>query len=520
MERRKFPDGDSDRNGDDGHDRGAPAVRAAETAGLLSVRRVTAAFWAVLVTLAVLQSVSFYHLARRERADRRQEASQQALLDLRTLRSEVRAARARDRGYVITGDARELEAYHLAVTAAGEGVKRLAKSMEVPAESSATIARLTDAALAEMAEVMRAYDQQGVDGAARQIRDGSPQQAMERFEAAIDQASRGQEEATGLRSSEEVAAVHRGIATFGIVTGADLAMLVAGYWMLQRYAAHRRRVEEVLSEASRVAEAARAEAETANHAKDRILATVSHDLRTPLAGILLWTELAKGASNKEELQQALSAIEISTTAQARLVEDLLDASRTLGGALRLERARVNFADIVRRGCEAVQPTAAAKEVALTVDVPAEEEATVEGDALRLQQVVWNIVGNAVKFTPAQGRVGVSLQRCGGDGDGQAVIGAGWLRLEVVDTGPGIEAADLPHVFEAFFQVESPGHARAGGVGLGLAIVKQLVERHGGRVAVSSAGRGSGATFSVMLPVSVTPSAEPARVADTAAPASV
>jgi signal transduction histidine kinase len=113
-----------------------------------------------------------------------------------------------------------------------------------------------------------------------------------------------------------------------------------------------------------------------------------------------------------------------------------------------------------------------------------------------------------------------LQRCGGDGDGQAVIGAGWLRLEVVDTGPGIEAADLPHVFEAFFQVESPGHARAGGVGLGLAIVKQLVERHGGRVAVSSAGRGSGATFSVMLPVSVTPSAEPARVADTAAPASV
>lgn len=516
MERRKFPDGGSDRNDGDGHDRGTPAARSVETTGLLSVRRVTAAFWAVLVTLSVLQSVSFYHLARRERADRRQEASQQALLDLRTLRSEVRAARARDRGYVITGDASELEAYHRAVTAADEGVKRLAQSVEVPAESSATIARLTEAALAEMAEVMRAYGQQGVDGAARQIRAGSPQQAMERFEAAIDQASRGQEEATGLRSSEEVAAVRRGIATFGIVTGADLAMLVAGYWMLHRYAAHRRRVEAVLSEASQVAEAARAEAETANRAKDRILATVSHDLRTPLAGILLWTELAKGAANKEELQQALSAIEISANAQARLVEDLLDASRTLGGALRLEMARVNFADIVRRGCEAVRPTAAAKDVALTVDVP-EEATTVEGDALRLQQVVWNIVGNAVKFTPGGGSVGVSLRATGGEGNGRGAVG--WLRLEVVDSGPGIEPADLPHVFEAFFQAESPGRARAGGVGLGLAIVKQLVERHSGTVAVTSAGRGHGTTFTVMLPVAAMP-VEGARVAGPATPASV
>jgi signal transduction histidine kinase len=396
------------------------------------------------------------------------------------------------------------------VVAAGQDVKRLAQSVEVPADSSTSIARLTEAALAEMAEVMHAYDRRGVDAAAQQIRAGSGQQAMERFEAAIDQASRGQEEATGVRSSEEMAAVRRGIATFGIVTGADLAMLVVGYWMLHRYAAHRRRVEAALSEAWRVAEVARTEAETANRAKDRILATVSHDLRTPLAGILLWTELAKGAASNEEVQQALTAIELSANAQARLVEDLLDASRTLGGALRLEMARVNFADVVRAGCEAVRPTAAAKEVSLTCDVPEDDQAmTIEGDALRLQQVVWNIVGNAVKFTPAGGQAAVTLRACGADGDGHG--GAGWLRLEVVDSGPGIEPGDLPHVFEAFFQAESPDRARAGGVGLGLAIVKQLVERHGGTVAVISAGRGRGATFTVMLPMAV--EGEPADTAN-------
>jgi signal transduction histidine kinase len=296
-------------------------------------------------------------------------------------------------------------------------------------------------------------------------------------------------------------------------------MLAVGFWMLHRYAAHRRRVEAALSEAWRVAEAARTEAENANRAKDRILATVSHDLRTPLAGILLWTDLAKGASNNEEVQQALTAIELSANAQARLVEDLLDASRTLGGALRLEMTRVNFAEVVRRGCAAVRPTADTKEVSLMVDVADDPTMIVEGDALRLQQVVWNIVGNAVKFTPAGGRVAVSLWSSGGDGDGHGA--GGWLQLEVVDSGPGIEAADLPHVFEAFFQAESPDRARAGGVGLGLAIVKQLVERHGGTVTVSSAGRGGGATFTVMLPAAArATTVERAQTTDETAPATV
>jgi signal transduction histidine kinase len=440
----------------------------------------------VLATLALLQSVSFYNLARREQADRRQEASQQALLDLRTLRSDVRGARARERGFVFNGDARELEAYDRAVAAVGEDVKRLKGSAEPTASAVEEIARLTEAALAEMDGVIRAHRAAGFGAATRRAQPSAP--AMDQVEAAIAQISRAQEEATGLRTVEEAAVAHRGIVTFAAITGADLGLLAVGYWMLQRYAAHRRRVEAALAEAWHAAESARGEAEAANRAKDRVLATVSHDLRTPLTGILLWTEVAKGAAVEPEVQEALASIADSANAQARLVEDLLDASRAAGGALRMEMGPVNFAEVVRRGCEAVRPTAEAKGVRLAIDVADEEQSMVEGDALRLQQVVWNIVGNAVKFTPAGGRVEVSLR-----------LDAGRLRLDVRDSGPGIEPSDLQHVFEPFFQVGQPGGGRTGGVGLGLAIVRQLVERHGGKVEATSAGRGLGTTFTVTLP---------------------
>jgi signal transduction histidine kinase len=476
----------------------------ADAGGRLSVRGVTAAFWVVLATLAVLQSVSFYNLARREQADRRQEASQQALLDLRTLRSDVRGARARERGFMLTGDPRDLEAYDRAVAAVGEDVKRLKGSAEPTASAAEEIARLTEAALAEMDGVIRAHRAAGFGAATRRAQPSAA--AIDQVEAAIARVSRAQEEATGLRTVEETAAVHRGIVSFATITGADLGLLAVGYWMLQRYAAHRRRVEAALAEAWHAAESARGEAEAANRAKDRVLATVSHDLRTPLNGILLWTEVARGAAVEPEVQEALVAIAESANAQARLVEDLLDASRVAGGALRMEMTRLDFAQIVRRGCGAVRPTAEAKGVRLTVETPDDEPATVDGDALRLQQVVWNIVGNGVKFTPAGGRVEVRLwrfERAAGSDGGER------LRLAVRDSGPGIEPADLGHVFEPFFQAASPGGGRAGGVGLGLAIVKQLVERHGGKVEVASAGRGLGTTFTVTLPAAAATSVEPA-----------
>jgi signal transduction histidine kinase len=219
--------------------------------------------------------------------------------------------------------------------------------------------------------------------------------------------------------------------------------------------------------------------------------------------------LASSASSDTDVREALAAITEAAQSQARLVDDLLDASRALGNTLRMERERLNFADVTLRGCEAVRPSAEAKGVQLAIDVPV-DPVWVDGDRLRLQQVVWNLVGNAVKFTPAGGRVEVRLQRDLEDGDGTGNDGGGdagtggdqagrWLILTVRDTGAGIDQADLPHVFEPFFQAQGTERNRAGGVGLGLAIVKQLAERHGGRVEVSSPGPGAGTTFTVRLP---------------------
>jgi signal transduction histidine kinase len=319
---------------------------------------------------------------------------------------------------------------------------------------------------------------------------------MSHFSQAVAEATAERSGAVGARTSEEASAVRAGAMTFVAVTVADLLLLAAAYWAIHRYAAHRRRVEAALAAAHEAAEAA-------NRAKDRVLATVSHDLRTPLTGIVLWAEIAATSpAADDDVRMAAAAITESAKSQARLIDDLLDASKTLGGRLRIEFAPVDLAQIVRDACGAVRPAAQAKGVDLVADAVPAGPMTVHGDALRLQQIVWNLAGNAIKFTPAGGRVTVALERDDGDGgDGPG------FKLTVRDTGAGIDPADLPHVFEAFYQGE-PGHAgKVTGVGLGLAIVRQLVDRHGGAVSVASPGKGHGTTFTVRLPA-----AEPARPA--------
>jgi signal transduction histidine kinase len=460
-----------------------------------SIHTVTRAYWVVLVVLGVLQAVSFYHLTQREEADRRQEASQRALLDLQKLLADVEDAQADERGFLITGDSEFLQPYQAASREAREAIKQLRNEAQPTAGAADEIGQAAIDALDDMDEMIAARRGDKSRPPAAVADNDVGEKALQRVRAAIARVSRGQEEATGQRSREEAAAVRRGVVTYVMVSVADLVLLGLGYWGLQRYVAHRRRVEQALAEAWRSAEASRAEAETANRAKDRILATVSHDLRTPLSGIMLWAEVAHSATREPEVLEALAAITESAQAQARLVEDLLDASRALSKTLRMEMQPIDFAEVVRRGCEAVRPTALAKQVRLSVDVPVEGTWEVLGDRLRLQQVVWNIVGNAVKFTPEGGEVDVSLRRSGGanDGDGERLI------LSVRDNGAGIDAQDLPHLFEPFFQAQSKEVKRADGVGLGLAIVKQLIERHGGKVEVSSGGVGAGTTFMVMLP---------------------
>ena len=236
--------------------------------------------------------------------------------------------------------------------------------------------------------------------------------------------------------------------------------------------------------------AALAAAEEANRLKDEFLAVLSHELRTPLNAILGWARMLRaGTLPPENVARALETIERNAQAQAQLIEDLLDVSRIVSGKLRLEMRTVDVGDVARETIETVRPTADARGVSLTSAIGA--VAPVSGDTQRLQQVLWNLLSNSIKFTPRGGNVDVRV-----DQDGSVV------RLTVTDTGQGIDKEFLPHVFDRFRQASMPGQARRTGLGLGLAIVRHLVEAHAGTVMADSGGSGKGAVFTVELPVLV------------------
>jgi signal transduction histidine kinase/integral membrane sensor domain MASE1/CheY-like chemotaxis protein len=250
----------------------------------------------------------------------------------------------------------------------------------------------------------------------------------------------------------------------------------------------RKRAEEEREELLRREHAARAEAEAANRTKDEFLAIVSHELRTPLNAIVGWTGLLRGG----QLDQAMSshAVEIidrNSKAQAQLIEDILDVSRIVSGNLRLDLRPVQLDQVINAAIESLRPVADAKkiEISLTVDA---NSGPVSGDPDRLQQVVWNLLSNAVKFTPPEGRVTVRLK-----------CGESHHEIVVSDTGDGIRAEFLPHVFERFRQADGSKTRRHGGLGLGLAIVRHLIELHGGVVKVHSDGEGKGTTFTITVP---------------------
>lgn len=229
-------------------------------------------------------------------------------------------------------------------------------------------------------------------------------------------------------------------------------------------------------------------AEQANRAKDDFLAIMSHELRTPLNAIAGWSSLLRNKSLvAERLNDALDTIDRNVRAQARLIDDLLDVSRIISGKLHLSLEPTDMAEVVRAAVEAVKATADAKQIAIRADVSVTAPAT-WGDASRLQQVVWNLLVNALKFTPSGGTVEVLLR----------AIENG-LELTIRDDGQGIAAEALPQIFDRFKQAESSPARSHGGLGLGLAIARHVVELHGGRVSAESPGPGLGSTFRVFIP---------------------
>jgi PAS domain S-box-containing protein len=250
-----------------------------------------------------------------------------------------------------------------------------------------------------------------------------------------------------------------------------------------------------------IQQAALAAAEGANRAKDEFLATLSHELRTPLTAMLGWVRMLRsGRLTGEQAHGALEVIERNTRLQAQLINDLLDVSRIVAGKLQLDMRPMELVSIFEEALASMKGDADAKGLVIESSINP-SAGPVLGDRLRLQQIVVNLLSNALKFTPSDGRITVVLERVGAN-----------ARIQVADTGIGIEPALLPHVFNRFLQADSTSSRKHGGLGLGLAIVRHLAELHGGSVRAESAGPGHGATFTLELPILIAGSGRGERVA--------
>jgi signal transduction histidine kinase len=221
-------------------------------------------------------------------------------------------------------------------------------------------------------------------------------------------------------------------------------------------------------------------------AKDEFIATLSHELRTPLTSILGWSRILHDGGDAETMAMAADSIAQSAQSQQFLIEDLLDVSRIILGKFHMEVRPVDLNPIAQAAADMIRPTAAAKEIALRIELP-RQPCVINGDGRRIKQVIWNFLSNAVKFTPAGGHVLLRI-----------AIGGSWMTIEVSDSGEGIDPDLIPHLFERFRQAD--GAIAKGGLGLGLSIARHVVEAHGGSVSAVSEGKGKGATFVARLPM--------------------
>jgi PAS domain S-box-containing protein len=259
------------------------------------------------------------------------------------------------------------------------------------------------------------------------------------------------------------------------------------YVSIKRDISGRKKTEERLAQLLVRERLARAEAEKANRLKDEFLATLSHELRTPLNAVIGWARILKsGRLDNESSIHAIEVIERNAWAQKQIIEDILDVSRVITGKLQLHLGPVDLVSVVNAALDAVRPALEAKEIKIETRFP-EGLRIIGGDGDRLQQVVWNLLSNASKFTPAGGVVEIRVTQ-----------DESYAEIEIRDTGPGIAAEFLPHVFERFRQADGSTTRTHGGLGLGLAIVRHLVELHGGLIAAENVAPGSGAVFTVRL----------------------
>lgn len=410
-----------------------------------------------------------------EFATARQDSN--TIVALNDVLADVLSAETGQRGLMMTGDRKYLGPYRRGVEHIDADLTRVDQLTSQEPDQQARLRVLRSAIsskLAELDQTIRTHDAIGQSAAMAIVASGRGRDDMGNVRRAID-AMRTVEE-----REREVSRVNADNSSARVLKGVAIGTCLAAVLLLLTFVQ--------FGIASRASQRAREESESANRMKDQFIATVSHELRTPLTAILGWAAILRDDQvDPQTLDEGLATIQLSASVQKKLIEDLLDVSRIQTGKLRLSMRTLDLTDVIRGAIESMRPAADAKSLRITTAI--EAGIRISGDPDRLRQIVWNLMTNAVKFTPKSGEIAINVTRA----DSHVVI-------EVRDTGDGIDLTFLPHVFQPFRQSDSSRARVHKGLGLGLSIVKYLVEAHGGSVSVWSAGNGMGTTFRVSLPI--------------------
>ena len=461
---------------------------------LLFVGSVIGALSAILA----IGFVSYLELSQLAESGARVQHSYELLQTLDDLTASLTDAETNQRGFLLTQDASYVTQFEEAsaqVRLAVTELRRLA-SDEATEIAIAHLGRLAGAKLQELRDSLHNSQAGHKHAALANVADGRSQRLMTAFQRDSAELDTMQRQLLDQRREREQHARRWSTVVFAATIILSLLLVVAAAMISRRFEDRRRMLENEISERRRAEDyresllaserTARAEAERATQLKDEFVATLSHELRTPLNAIVGWAGILQMDRRADTVQQGVEVIERNAKLQAQMIEDLLDMSRILSGKLLFEVRKMDLGPLAKAAVAALQPTANAKGVRLQMQV--ETQQFVNGDPARLQQVVWNLLNNAVKFTPAGGTVQVRVHTSGNQ-----------TELTVADSGQGIRPEFLPYVFDRFRQGDASTTRRHGGLGLGLSIVKSLVEMHGGTVSAHSAGEGQGATFTVRIP---------------------
>jgi signal transduction histidine kinase len=450
-----------------------------------------AGFAAIVVILLATLAVGLMNLRDVHGASEGVAHTYSVKLALEQLLARVVDAETGERGFIITNEPQYLEPYEGVRKALARDFADLRTLMADVPEHTADLddlERAVDVKMSELDTAIRLRDESGFDAAHEQVTTDVGKQTMDEIRTIVARMEAREDAILAVRIAQASRSYH--FAVWTRVATTALAIVAIGLLFIGTF-----RYSAIQVQAKRDAEEQQAQLREALNQKDDFVAVVAHELRTPVSTIVGWARmLVDGTMRPESIDSAIAAIARSADSLRELIDNLMDTSQLASGRMRLAVAPIDFQEVVRDAIETVRLSADNKGVAIAATMPPTLP-RMTGDASRLKQVVWNLLANAIKFTPRNGHVHVTVSTT-----------ASLLRLEVRDTGNGIDPAFLPHVFERYQQDKSAHSER--GLGLGLAIVRHLVELHGGKVMATSAGRGHGATFIVELPLAL----EPAEVA--------